>query len=122
MGPLFFLIYINDITFCNCICNSENCSMNCNGSIFFVLFADDTNIFFSSDNYEDLFTMVNSFMSKLASYIDSNYLYIIQTKSKYMVFQPPRGTFDKEFTISYSNLALERVNEIRFLGLIVTDS
>ena len=121
LGPHFFLIYINDITFCSCICNSENCSMNCNVSIFFVLFADDTNIFFSSDNYEDLFTMVNSFMSKLASYINANYLHINLTKSKYMVFQPPRGTFDNEFTIRYSYLALERVSEIRFLGLIVND-
>ena len=118
LGPLFFLIYINDISFCSCICNSENCSMNFNVSIFFVLFADDTNIFFSSDDYEDLFTMVNSFMSKLASYIDANYLYINLTKSKYMIFQPPRGTFDNDFTIRYSNLALEWVSEIRFLGLM----
>ena len=95
--------------------------MNCNVSIFFVLFTDDTNIFFSSDNYEDLFTLVNSFMPKLASYIDANYLHINLTKSKYMVFQPPRGIFDNEFTIRYSNLALERVSEIRFLGLIVND-
>ena len=75
--------------------------MNCNVSIFFVLFADDTdcNIFFSSDNYEDLFTMVNSFMSELASYIGANYLHINLKKSKYMVFQPPRGTFDDDFTI-----------------------
>ena len=65
--------------------------------------------------------MANSFMSKLASYIDANYLRINPTKSKYMLFQPPRGTFDNDFTIRYSNLALERVSEIRFLGLIVND-
>ena len=121
LGPLFFLIYITDITFCSCICNSENCSMNCNVSIFFVLFADDTNIFFSSDNYEDLFTTVNSFTSKLASYIDTNYLHINLKKSKYMVFQPPRGAFDDDFAIRYSNLALERVSEIKFLGFIVNE-
>ena len=95
--------------------------MNCNVSIFFVLFADDTNIFFSSDNYEDLFTTVNSFMSKLGSYIDANFLHINLKKSKYMVFQPPRGAFDDYFTIRYSNLALERVSEIKFLGLIVNE-
>ena len=38
-----------------------------------------------------------------------------------MLFQTPRGTFYNEFTIRYSNLDLERVSEIRFLGLIVND-
>ena len=38
-----------------------------------------------------------------------------------MAFQPPRGTFDNDFIIINSNLALERVSEIKFLGLIVND-
>ena len=121
LGPLFFLIYINDVAFCGCVCNGGSCGVSCNVSIFFVLFADDTNIFFASDNYEDLFAVVDSFVSELASYIDAGYLRINLAKSKYMVFQPPRGTFDGEFTIGYSNLALEGVSEVGFLGLIVND-
>ena len=42
LGPLLFILYINDI-------------VNCSKYLIFILFADDTNIFFSSTDIQQLY-------------------------------------------------------------------
>ena len=51
LGPLLFLIYSNDI------CNASNI-------LELILFADDTNTFFSDDDMSQLMNVVNSQMEK----------------------------------------------------------
>ena len=97
LGPLFFLIYINDISNCACQCNGSDCIKNCSDNIKCIVFADDTNIFFNDDNLELQNTRVNSFLERLAEYLDSNYLHINLTKTKYMVFDSPRGNIHKHY-------------------------
>ena len=43
LGPLLFLIYINDLTNCLCTCQSPQCNQQCSEIASFILFADDTN-------------------------------------------------------------------------------
>jgi hypothetical protein len=53
LGPLLFLIYMNDI---------------CNSSIIseFILFADDTNVFYSDGELPALVNVINSEMKNLS--------------------------------------------------------
>ena len=51
LGPLLFLIYINDIT-------------SVSNSLKFILFADDTNVFISGHDMHDVFRNLNSQMKK----------------------------------------------------------
>ena len=61
LGPLFFLIYINDI-----------CRLS---SLYdLVLFADDTNLFFSHNDIQTFTHIINSEMLGLSNWFKANKL------------------------------------------------
>ena len=112
LGPLLFLIYINDI---------HNCSQNLN----FVLFADDTNIYLSSKNIQNLFANCNNELSKLSDWFKSNKLSLNASKTKYLFFHPLRKRDDIPLqlpTLSIENLEIKRTNSFRFLGVILDEN
>ena len=53
LGPLLFIIYVNDIVYSQCTCDGNTCHANCIELCFFILFADDTNMFISSLSIRD---------------------------------------------------------------------
>jgi len=61
LGPLLFLIYIDDIQFCSKILKS-------------FLFADDINIFLSTKNAANLFPTLNKELDHLSSWFKANEL------------------------------------------------
>ena len=79
LGPLFFILYVNDII--NCIGNS----------VKIIMFADDTNIFICSRSLDELYEKANEIPLKLRRYIDANYLHINLKKLKYMCFRSKRS-------------------------------
>ena len=83
LGPLLFLLFINDL------CNVSKV-------VDFILFADDTNIFFSHNYFNLLPGILNSKMLKLTQWCQANKLSINFKKSNFMVFSPPqrRKTLD----------------------------
>ena len=75
LGPLLFLIYINDI-------------INCSQLGHFVLFADDTNIFVSGRNKKEAYKNANKVLESVYDYMLKNQLHINMGKSVYMHFRP----------------------------------
>ena len=69
LGPLLFLIYINDL---------HNSSKN----LDFILFADDTNLFFSHDNIKIIFETVNKELNKIHEWFKANKLSLTNGKTK----------------------------------------
>ena len=61
LGPLLFLLYVNDIH-------------NCSSKLKFFLFADDTNITFADKNLKTLEVTVNNEIGKLNNWLTSNKL------------------------------------------------
>ena len=75
LGPLLFLIYINDI------CNVSSIAK-------LALFADDTNLFFSVRDPVHLNNLVNEEISKFSQRLNANKLTLNVDKTKFMTFKP----------------------------------
>ena len=100
LGPVSFLLYINDI------CNVSNL-------LKFVLFADDANIFCSSTSLHDLRDTINRELGKLFVWFSVNRLSLNLGKTDYMLFRsrPP----DNELALTINNVVLPRVAAINIL-------
>ena len=109
LGPLFFIIYVNDIISC----------MDDSSKI--ILFADDTNIFVSASTIEELYDKANMILLKLKNYIDANYLHINLKKSKFIHFRTSRTKVSTQ-DLFYENFKLEKVTSIKFLGIIISET
>ena len=115
LGPLLFLLYINDIS------NSSSSKLG-----HFVLFADDTNIFVAGKTEQEAYLNANKVLESVNNYVVSNLLHINLSKSVYMLFRPGRYSsctrareYGSENSLTLSGTTLTRVNEVRFLGVII---
>ena len=68
LGPLLFLVFINDLMNC---CKSNNMD-NTN----FILYADDTNIFVVGNTKEEAFSKANKVLENVHAYMKYNLLHI----------------------------------------------
>ena len=107
LGPLLFLLYINDIY--NAIPNAK-----------VKLFADDTNLFLYDKNLASLFSSANENLKCLHKWYVVNKLNLNVTKTCYSVF----GTngcqlqdLDLKLLINGENI--ERVESCKYLGIII---
>ena len=135
LGPLLFLIYINDLTNCLCTCQSPQCNQQCSEIASFILFADDTNLFLTGKSMKSVIDKANLVLSRIKPYLEANYLHINIKKSNFMHFTSPRSksnladyvhysntddkiTFGNE-SITFGSKTLKRVKEIKFFGVII---
>ena len=123
LGPLLFLIYINDLIYSQCTCDTNKCTSNCADLASFILFADDTNLFVEGDNTTEVINKTNLILSKIKKYLEANYLHINISKSKFIHFVSPRSNakLNSSFSIKFNNNSLNQVSEIKFLGVIIDE-
>ena len=86
LGPLLFLIYINDIA-------------NVSNLLHLILFADDTNIFLSDSCFSNLIATANCELEFLSKWFLVNRLSINLTKSNFIVFCTPKMKYDVAIAI-----------------------
>ena len=105
LGPLLFLIYINDLPSAS--------------DIFSILmYADDTTLFCNFDNIRNN-TIINTELEKVYGWLCSNKLSLNVGKTKYMCFH----TAQKKVIypdLKINNNCIDRVSEFNFLGLIIS--
>ena len=75
LGPLLFLLYINDIH-------------HCSDKLTFYLFADDTNILYADKNLKSLELTVNAELHNLYNWLTSNKLTLNIKQSNFVIFRP----------------------------------
>ena len=90
--PLLFLLYVNDMA-------------NCSNILKFILFADDTTIFYSGKNITEVFKKVNSELPKLKNWFIANKLSLNTTKTKYILFHKMTSHWNfKKFLLTLCRL------------------
>ena len=88
LGPLLFLIYINDI--------------HASSKVFsFTLFADDTNIFYKNTSLNQLLTITNNELKKLSvcNWFKANKLSLNISKTNYMLFSNRKNIMNRRPSI-----------------------
>ena len=138
VGPLLFLIYINDLTNCLCTCQSPQCYQHCSEIASVILFADDTNLLLTDKSIKSAIDKANSVLSRIKPYLEANYLHINIKKSNSMHYTNTRSKFNLANYVHYSNKdnkitfgnksiifggkTLKRVKETKFLGVIIDEN
>ena len=104
LGPLLFLIYINDI-------------VNSSKLFKFTLFADDTSLYYSCKNTNNLEWLVNSELSKISEWLSANRLSLNVAKSKLLYFTNKNRNSLQNITIKINNETLKEVDSAKYLGV-----
>ena len=107
LGPLLFLIYINDI-------------VNTSDSVSFVLFADDTTVYSTGDNLDDSIANMNNQLINISNWFTSNKLTLNVDKTQVMMFSR-RTTPIPNTHVELRGQAIANVSKAKFLGVIVDE-
>ena len=102
LGPLLFLLYVNDMRHCSSI-------------LKFIQFADDTTILIRYKDFLQLKVTLKNETEKVIDWLTANKLLINLTKTHSMLFTFNRGNYSLEFAIG--DTLLEKKSETRFLGI-----
>ena len=104
LGPLLFIIYINDLPFC-----VEHCKT--------ILFADDTTIYKTGKQVNNIYEDMNKELQILADWFRANKLSLNISKTKCMLFCRSPPPENEEIILTMYNTA----NEVQFLGLHIDE-
>lgn len=103
LGPLLFLIYINDI--------AQNCF---NGRL--QLFADDAVLIYDATPSTDLGKLINEDLAMLHTWFNANKLTLNVKKTNYILFCKP-ASVPPDLLLTINNQPISRVIEAKFLGV-----
>lgn len=107
LGPLLFIIFINDIT--NFVTNVKISP-----------YADDTAFYLSGPNKNVISNELTSAASKFSHWCKLNKLTLNPNKTKSIIYTPSRNkAYNHIPIINLDNMAIDRVEEFKYLGVIL---
>ena len=106
LGPILFLLYINDFH-------------SCSDFFDFHLFADDTNLFSKHKSLSSLEAIINVELINVNSWLCANKLSLNVEKSSFVVFHPPQRKIIPSFNLTINGIHLKRDFCIKYLGVLI---
>jgi len=109
LGPLFFLLYINDLP--KIITNNNS----------MVLFADNTSLLITDSNDLDFNININQSFHNIISWFNSNLLILNFNKTHYMEFGT-KNYYQVKTKVKYEHKYISNSTETKFWGLIIDET
>lgn len=112
LGPLLFLVYINDIA----------CSVP---KLNVILYADDTNLFFAHRKLDTAMSVLNEQLRFLEDWLNANRLSVNTKKTRYMIFGRENDTDSLPLALPSLYLngkPIQRTFASKFLGVILDEN
>ena len=106
LGPLLFLIYINDLP-------------NISKVFDFFLFADDTNIYYEAESPLKLEQILNNGLKELHTWLIVNRLSLNIEKTNFVVFHPYNKKLKKNITLKIQKKAIAEKDSVKYLGILI---
>ena len=107
LGPLFFLIYVNDLPSVTPI-------------FYMLMYADDTTLYCNLVGVNSE-VKINNELSKISEWLSSNKLSLNIKKTKFMVFHTPQKRVNYS-VLKLNNVNIERVSQFNFLGVVINST
>ena len=105
MGPLLFIIYINDFS-------------RASDLLFSIVFADDTSVFIEGTNYNKVIDISNQELKRVDFWLKANKLTINTKKTHYMMFHRTRiklsPLFKRLNILNFRKLVIQRIALLMF--------
>ena len=109
LGPLLFLIFINDL---------PNCLKNCVVS----LYADDTCIYYASNTVQDIENYLNQDLRNISDWLSCNRLALNTKKCETMLIGSKKRIRGKNVDVFIDNKKLNQVTVCKYLGVYLDNS
>jgi retron-type reverse transcriptase len=106
LGPLLFLLYINDFSF-----SATN--------LDFHLFADDSNLFCSHRNFQSLEQNLNEQLSMVDKWLCANKLCLNIEKTNFIVFHPAQKKINYSLILKMQEQQIREKQSIKYLGIFI---
>lgn len=104
LGPLLFLLYINDLPTC---LKYTNC----------ILYADDTTLFVGDENLTNVTERLNNDLKNISLWCEKNQLHINPAKTSFMVFHSHQRELPSTPSVFIGNHCIAASRSAVFLGI-----
>ena len=115
VGPLLFLIYVNDI-------------YKSSDKLQFYLFADDTNLMYADKDLKTLESILNGELLKVYNWLNTNNLSLNRKRTHFVTFHPYQKQLDYTVdlkicdTDSNTYISMEHKDYVKYLGVLIDSS
>ena len=112
LGPLLFLVYVNDMHYAS-------------SKLMFYLFADDTNLLYAHKDLKMLQSVVNAELLNVVEWLTVNKLTLNIRKTNFMIFHPYQKRINHNIDIKIYDhrinkfVSLDCKEYVKYLGVII---
>ena len=106
LGPLLFLIYINDLNSAIKYCGVKH-------------FADDTNLLISNESPKQIQKYINLDLKNLCKWLRANKISLNTSKTELLVFKHPNKIINYDFKIKMDGKKLYPSKFVKYLGILI---